>query len=38
MKVGQNFFSLIKPLIWKPNKYFSANQQNCLKELSYFSF
>jgi len=31
-------FRLIKLLMCKSNAYFSANQRNCFRKLSYFSF
>jgi len=37
-KVKPKFFRLIKLLMFKLNVYFRANQRNCLKNLSYFSF
>jgi len=35
---GANNFQLIKLLVCKPKKYFSANQRNCLNNLPDFSF
>ena len=35
-KVAPKIFRLKKLLMCKPKKYFSANQQNCFRNLSYF--
>jgi len=37
-KVAPKIFRLIKFLVCKPNKYFRANQSNCLRNLPCFSF
>jgi len=33
--VEPNFFRLMKLLMCKPNKYFSANQRNCSRNLKF---
>jgi len=38
LKVAPKIFRLIKLLVCKPKKYLSANQRNCLRNLSYFNF